>query len=390
MIQRPFWIQRIETAWEERPIVWLSGVRRAGKTSIAKMIPAAVFINCDLPSSAGRLEDPEAFFESFKGKGIIVLDEVHRLKDPSGLLKIAADEFKGLRILATGSSTLAATRKFRDSLTGRKKTISLSPVLWDECRNEFGLPDLDRRLLHGGLPEALLSDTKKQDFYAEWMDGFYARDILELFSVRDRTGFLSLLRLLLHRSGGLADITKLASESGLSRPTVKGHIEAMTVAHAVFPVRPFHGGGRREIVRRPKIYAFDTGFVTYVRGWDSIRSEDRGILWEHLVLDSIRASEPDGEIYYWSDKTGREVDFVLRRRRGSVDAVECKINPDHFDPEPLRRFRESYPEGENLVISPSIIHPFDRTTPGGRVRFVSTKHLFAGTGGPGERGRLST
>jgi len=48
-----------------------------------------------------------------------LIDEVHQQADPSRLLKIGADEFPKLKILATGSSTLAATQKFRDSLTGR-------------------------------------------------------------------------------------------------------------------------------------------------------------------------------------------------------------------------------------------------------------------------------
>lgn len=47
-----------------------------------------------------------------------MLDEVHRLRNPSELLKIAADHYPTTRIIATGSSTLGATRKFRDSLTG--------------------------------------------------------------------------------------------------------------------------------------------------------------------------------------------------------------------------------------------------------------------------------
>lgn len=134
---------------------------------------------------------------------MIVLDEIHRLNDPSSTLKIAADVFPLLRILATGSSTLQATRKFRDTLTGRKWTLYLSPVLWDECLQHFGVHDLDKRLLHGGLPEPLLSETKNPDFFTEWVDSYYARDIAELFGVRDRSGFLNLLKLLLYQSGGL-------------------------------------------------------------------------------------------------------------------------------------------------------------------------------------------
>ena len=53
------------------------------------------------------------FFRAQPENAVVVLDEVHRLSDPSRVLKIAADAFPGLRILATGSSTLAAIRKFQ-------------------------------------------------------------------------------------------------------------------------------------------------------------------------------------------------------------------------------------------------------------------------------------
>jgi predicted AAA+ superfamily ATPase len=36
MMSRPFWQQRIEEAWRETPIVWLAGVRRSGKTTLAE------------------------------------------------------------------------------------------------------------------------------------------------------------------------------------------------------------------------------------------------------------------------------------------------------------------------------------------------------------------
>ena len=40
MIARPFWLNRIETAWTEAPIAWLSGVRRTGKTTLAQELGA--------------------------------------------------------------------------------------------------------------------------------------------------------------------------------------------------------------------------------------------------------------------------------------------------------------------------------------------------------------
>ncbi len=375
MIERTFWIQRIQQAWGKRPIVWLSGVRRVGKTTLAQMFSNAVYLNCDLPSVGRRLVDPELFYDSLTKGTIVIFDEIHRLEDPSRLLKIAADAYPHLRVLATGSSTLAATKKFRDSLTGRKQMIYLPPVLWSECIDKFDIKELDHRLLHGGLPEPLLSETKNAAFFSEWMDSFYARDIQELFGIRNRTSFMKLLHLLLRQSGSLVDYTHLARLSDLSRHTVKAHVEAMSIAHAVFLLPPFQGGGRREITRRPKCYSFDTGFVTFVKGWDSIREDDRGLLWEHLVLDTLRTVVDDHHLHYWRDKSGREVDFVIKGGRRQTDAIECKINPDHFDPANLTVFRSLYPEGRNYVLSPNIKTSYQRRYGKLQVRFISVNQI---------------
>ena len=368
-------------------MVWLSGVRRVGKTTLARMLEPGTFLNCDLPSVGRRLADPESFLSALDPVGTVVLDEVHRLEDPSRVLKIAADEHPRLRVLATGSSTLTATRKFRDSLTGRKVTVYLPPILWSECLREFRIKDLDRRLLHGGLPEPLLARRKDPSFFSEWIDSYYARDIQELFRVRNRAGFMRLFKLLLMQSGGMAEFSSLAGQSELSRPTVMAHVEALSVAHAIFLLSPFAGGGRREIVRRPKVYGFDTGFVTFVKGWDSIREDDRGLLWEHLVLDELRARVDERTIGYWRDKSGRELDFVVKRSQKGVDVFECKVNPDNFDPEALKAFRAQYPNGHNFVTGPWVDVPYARRYGDLAVAFGTPADLLSPAQSPRRRRR---
>ena len=264
-IPRILWLQRVRQGWGRRPLVWLSGVPRVGKTTLARMITDAAFYNCDLPSVRRMLRHPELLFESQADSATLIVDEVHRLSSPSELLKIVADEYPGLRLLATGPSTLVATRKFRDSLTGRKHSIHLQPLLWEECRGWIGSSDLDRRLLHVGLPEALLAQDVSVGLYSAWANSFYARDIQELFGIRNRHGFLALFRLPLRQSGGQLQINHLSSDCGLSRPTVRSHLEALAITHAVHLLRRFRGGGRQEIVARPKCYGFDTGLVNNKR-----------------------------------------------------------------------------------------------------------------------------
>lgn len=377
MKQRPFWIKCIEQAWQKRSIVWLSGVRRVGKTTLARMFTTAHYLNCDLPSVVRRLSDPESFYDSQEKHAPIIFDEIHRVENPSLLLKIAADSYPNFKILATGSSTLAATQKFRDSLTGRKVMIYLPPVLWDECQDVFSVKNLDHRLLQGGLPEPLLADKKDAAFFSEWIDSFYARDIQELFGIRNRIGFIKLLHLLMRQSSGLIEYSNLAKLADLSRPTVKAHIEAMAIAHAIYLLPPFYGGSRREFTRRPKCYAFDTGFITFIKGWDTIREDDRGLLWEHLVLDALRTAVPEFSLFFWRDKSGREIDFVIKGSKQQAHTLECKINPDDFNPRSLIHFRSLYPNGNNYVACPYITTSYKHRYKELVVNFCSSRDVFS-------------
>ncbi len=374
MIQRPFWQQRIEAAWRQAPIAWLCGVRRSGKTTLAGSLGTeqVLYLNCDLPSVEDMVRDPQLFFRGC-AQPIVVFDEIHQLRDPARVLKIGADGFPKLKILATGSSTLAASKKFRDTLAGRKRVVHLPPVLWDELP-AFGAT-LGQRLLHGGLPSALLAPAKQPAFYREWMDSFFARDIQRLFGFRDMNRFNALFEYLLRQSGGQFEVSKTASALGITRPTVESHLSALEITHALAVVRPFHGGGQNELVKQPKVYGFDTGFVSFARGWDPLRQEDLGILWEHLVLEHLQAHFPNTPVSYWRDKQGREVDFVLARGRSAVDVIECKWNSDAFDHGALEVFRSYYPEGRNYLVSPSGAPAYTRRFGSHSVRVCTPSEL---------------
>ena len=224
--------------------VWLTGPRRVGKTVLARQFPAATFLNCDLPSVADRLADPEGFYRALSTP-LVVFDEVHQLPDPQPAVEIGADEFRPLRILATGLSTLAATRKFRDSLAGRKRVVRLVPVLYAELP-AFGIRDLIERLRRGGLPSVLLGSDDPDTFFPEWLDSYPARDVQELFHLEKRAAFLRLLQFLARQSGGLLDVSKLAVAAEVSRPTVMNWLDIYEITHTVHVVRPYaQGDGAR-------------------------------------------------------------------------------------------------------------------------------------------------
>src|ERR1039457_1640722 len=95
MVQRDYWIERVERLWTKRSIVWLTGVRRVGKTCLTKSLENVEYFDCDDPEVRAGVRDPMAFLRRLRGKRI-VLDEIHRLEDPSGVLKNAADHFEAM------------------------------------------------------------------------------------------------------------------------------------------------------------------------------------------------------------------------------------------------------------------------------------------------------
>jgi len=161
-------------------------------------------------------------------------------------------------------------------------------------------------MLRGGLPPFFLAPALPERDFQEWMDAYWAKDILELFRLERRSAFQRLVELVLDRSGGIFDASRFARDCGVSRTTIANHLavlEATAVAHVV---RPY--------------------------------SED-------LLLNEVHAHGAPFAVHYWCDKDHHEVDFVLMRRGREAIAVECKASERGFDAANLAAFRRRYPKG---------------------------------------------
>ncbi|MGB7297000.1 MAG: DUF4143 domain-containing protein [Candidatus Aminicenantales bacterium] len=372
---RHFWQKLIEDSWIKKSVLWISGVRRVGKTFLCRSLPDIQYFDCELPRTRRLLEDPEDFLDSRKGKRL-VLDEIHRLANPSELLKIAADHFSDIKIVATGSSTLGASTRFRDTLAGRKVEIWLTPMVSDDLL-DFGSTDMKHRLHRGGLPPFFLSKQTPERDFQEWMDAFWAKDIQELFRLERRYSFGRFCELLFAQSGGVFEATRFSRPCEVSRTTISNYLAVLEATFVVHVIRPFSTHRATEIVSVPKVYAFDTGFVSHYKGWGSLRSEDLGLLWEHYVLNEIHAKLQRRDIRTWRDKQRHEVDFVLQKNPQEITAIECKWSAGQFDSANLKVFRRLYPHGSNLVVAQDVEQAFRRDYQGAKVDFVSLKGLIA-------------
>lgn len=271
MFLRRWWLNRLNTAFQDRSIVWLKGVRRVGKTVLSRSSPDTEYYDCELPRTRALLEDPEGFLREVRGHRI-VLDEIHRLMNPSEILKIAADHYPDVQILATGSSTLGTSSKFRNTLTGRKRSVWFTPMILADL-TAFEQENLECPLRRGGLPPFFLASDRPEADFQEWIDSYWAKDIQELFRLERRASFQRLFELLVMQSGGIFEATHFTAPCEISRQTVSNYLrvlEATLVAHVV---RPFSTRRSTELVSALKVYAFDTGFICYLRGWGELQRE---------------------------------------------------------------------------------------------------------------------
>ncbi len=378
MIKREFWIQKIEEAWTEKSVIWLAGVRRTGKTTICENLDGITYYDCEFPDVQKLLDEPRIFLTSMKGKRV-ALDEIHNLENPSRILKLAADHFPDVQIIATGSSTLNATKKFKDSLTDRHVLINLTPMLFSEGAL-FGNPSLEHRLLFGGLPPFFLKEDLKKVRFNRWLANFWANDISELFDVDKRDPFLTFTKLLLAQSSSSFEATRFAAACGVHRTTIASYLSILETTYAVDVIKPYSKHAATEIISAPKVFGFDTGFICYARGWHTLRPTDYGPLWEHIVLNELKGQlQDDIELRYWrtKGKNAHEVDFVvLKNRNHNPIAVECKWSYRSFDPENFKVFRARYKEGKNYVVCANIEHSFEREYDDIKIAFVSLEKLI--------------
>jgi uncharacterized protein len=379
-MNRIYWKQLLTYKLQRRSLVWLSGVRRVGKTTLCRSLEGAHYFDCELPSVRLALNDVETFLQQFVDGSILVFDEVHRLVNPSEILKIATDHFPNLKIVATGSSTLAARKKFKDTLAGRKEQLWLVPCLleeskllleekvkasvsWDFC--------FRKRAILGGLPGFMLQDTVLQSDYLEWIESYWAKDVQELFTVGRRASFELFMQLLLQQSGELFEATSFAAPCSVSRQTIQNYLNVLETTLIFNSIPPYFSGKASELRSQKKVYAFDTGILSWSRKWNDLSPENRGTLLEHLALNELLATISKPKIHYWRSKSKLEVDFVVTKDFGTQTiAIECKANSNKFQSKGLESFRTSSPDGLNILVSFDIRVRSTRMVGGLRVECV--------------------
>lgn len=375
MKKRAYWHNRIESAWERKPLLWLSGVRQAGKTILGRSLGEIEYFNCEVPRVRRDIEDPYKFLAGLRDKRVVI-DDIHRVRRPLELLQVAASEYPAARIMATGPYSLKTVAGYQAELAEKIKEVWLTPMM-SAGLSDFGNADVVHRLQAGGLPPFFMSSDLSEIEYQKWMDAYWARDVQARVRLSKHWSFQRFMELLFENSGGIFEAVGYTEPCGISHPTVANYLKILEQTLVVHLVRPFTTQRPTEIVAAPRVYAFDTGFVCYFRGWGQTCGEELKDLWRHFILNEIQSRKQLRVVRYWRDKSGHDVDFVLPEpsHQGPV-AIQCCWQRGQADLRSLRAFRYQYPDGENWVISKDAKESFFESDETGlTIHYMSLKDL---------------
>jgi len=348
-------------------VLVIYGPRRVGKTTLLMDFLSKTNLKYKLDSGDSikvqqvlSSQDFEKIFDHVEGYELVAIDEAQYIPNISMGLKIMVDQIKGIKIIATGSSSFQLSGQIGEPLTGRKKTLILYPVSQiellkiknsSELRNE-----LANYLIYGSYPSVVSTGSKqgKRDKLEEVVNSYLLQDILALEKVKGSKVLLDLLRLIAFQIGKEVSLHELGKQLELSKNTVERYLDLLEKSFVLINVRGFSRNLRKEIVKTSRYYFFDTGVRNAVISNFNLFSQrdDIGQLWEnYLFIERIKKNSylnKDINSYFWRTYQQQEIDLV-EEESGKLCGYEFKWNKGKISAPPS--WLQAYPQAKFEVVN---------------------------------------
>ncbi len=355
-----------ELALVRNKMVFLSGPRQAGKTTLAKTFVSSKsnYFNWDhLPFRKKWLLDSEALAEDLllQNEPRIILDEFHKNRKWKNQLKGFYDQHgQEIQIILTGSARLNVFRKGADSLMGRFIHFHLLPLSLGEILNHKPVSFFDfvkylknplkvetsakaqkiteRLFKYGGFPEPY--ESQNDQFHQIWKKNrnelLIRQDLKEVSNVLDIGQVEILASFLPDRVGSPISVQSLREDLDVAHTTVTRWLLALSQVYHHYDVRPFSKSIARSLKKEAKIYLYD---------WSEVESP--GPKFENMVASSLLklihyyndTGQADLKLYYLRDKDNHEVDFLVTQKNNPLFSVEAKLTDRLLDKN-FRRFQK--------------------------------------------------
>lgn len=351
-VPREKYLERLKKLIDIRHILTLTGVRRAGKSTLMHQLMNHLINEKGVPSKNvvylfledvlvqpylglgwKLLEDIYTFYlETYNpvGKVYLFLDEIQGIKEFNRWISSKYERQESIKFILSGSRRSLIDSESATVLTGRNVQIDVYPFNFYEyllmkginiagetnirslIQANFGqqtkiLHYLGNYLKEGGYPEIVLAGDEevKRTIASSYYRDTVTRDVIMPNTVRN-SGEVEILGLQV-----MSDFTKTHTYRSLSRPqklsaeTVKDYLDYFERAYLFFESKYFSYKTKetQDVVRARKIYVVDNGLRNFNV---PLLRPDLGQCAENVVYMELR--KQTGAIHYWKGK--KEIDFV--------------------------------------------------------------------------------
>lgn len=370
----------------EYPVVTLLGPRQSGKTTLVKAcFPDHGYCNLEHPEKRRLAQsDPNSFLKSYPTP--VILDEIQRVPELLSYIQVRVDEVGGKgQYILTGSHQLSLHEAVSQSLAGRTGILTLWPLSLEELQAMGLSAERDDWIYRGFFPRIYDEGIQPTRHYRSYLQTYVERDVRQVLQIRDLGLFEQFLYVLAGRVGQVLNMQSMANDLGVAGKTLKQWISVLEASFVVFQVRPYFENFGKRLVKSPKIYFTDSGFLSFLLGVESPAQVARdpllGALFENLVVtEAMKALLNRGRLphlYYFRDNAGNEVDLIYGQGR-TITPIEIKAGRT-WNADFLKgiRFlqRQSDKVGKGVVLYSGDLEPDLESAKG--IHFTKTASIFS-------------
>lgn len=315
------------------PAVSLTGPRQSGKsTTLQEMFKDKyVYVSFDDPLTIDYLaQDPRGFMKKYGNK--VIFDEAQKAPLLFNYLKMAIDSDRHNygNFILTGSSQFTLIKRITETLAGRIGSLSLLPF------HLYELPQRWRKdqILKGSYPELVhLKYENTHQWYGAYINHYIERDVRTINNVGNLRDFQRLVKLLAARVSQELNMAAMANDIGVTVRTVQSWLSILEASYIIFLIPSYHKNLGKRIVKRPKLYFYDTGLVCYFTGIEEEAALRKGPLdgpvFENYIVAEIKKwilhHGLNNQLFYFRTNLGIEVDLIIENLSETIiQLIEIK------------------------------------------------------------------
>ncbi len=325
-----------------RQIITISGIRRCGKSTLAKeairhLIESGVnpynilFVNLEQPyfleyqhdaNYLNTIYDEYLKIANPQGKTYVIFDEIQFFQNWQVFIK-SKYESSDIKFIITGSNSSLLSHELNTLLSGRTLGIQLDTFSFQEfldykeisyssrierVSNRIAIARAKEEYLKwGGFYEVFDEPNEliKKDILINYARNIIYQDIVPRYGIRNSSELERLFFYLLSNATGIVNYSRLAEIFDISDRKIKEYIGYFEDVFLLRRVDRYHTKPKERIRSAKKIYVKDNGFLQIAPK----HSKNLGIALENKIYNILYAN--DESVTYMREKY--EVDFYSQK-----------------------------------------------------------------------------